>query len=281
MSKAVKIWVIIAAGLVIGGSIIFAGVMSMHNWNFTNLSTSKYETNTYEITENFTDILISTSTANIEFLPAEDQKASVVCKEYVNEKHVVAIKDDTLSIEVNNTKKWYEYIGINFGSPEITVYLPKNEYGALNTTSSTGAVSLCEEFEFKNIDVAVSTGYILVEKVSAEAISLTVSTGKATVSDVNCKTLTSSGSTGSLYLKNVIASQSFSLKRSTGDIKLEKCDAAEITIKTSTGDVKGSLLSDKIFIASASTGKVDVPKTTSGGKCEIKTSTGDIKITVE
>lgn len=281
MSKAVKIWLIIAAGLVIGGSMIFAGVMSMLNWNFTNLSTSKYETNTYEITENFTDILISTNTAHIEFLPSETEKASVVCKEYVNEKHTVSVKDGVLSVEVNNTKKWYEYIGINFGSPKITVYLPENEYGSLNTTSSTGAVSLCEEFKFENINVDVSTGAILVEKVSAEAISLTVSTGNTTVTEVNCKTLTSSGSTGSLYLKNVVASQSFSLKRSTGDIKLENCDAAEITIKTSTGDVKGSLLSDKVFIASASTGKVEVPKTTSGGKCEITTSTGDIKITVE
>ena len=51
-------------------------------------------------------------------------------------------------------------------------------------------------------------------------------------------------------------------------------------MKTDTGKVVGSLLSEKVFIAETSTGKVSVPKTTTGGKCEITTSTGDIKIEV-
>ena len=54
-----------------------------------------------------------------------------------------------------------------------------------------------------------------------------------------------------------------------------------IMVKTSTGNVKGTLLSDKIFVTDTSTGRVSVPKTTSGGKCEITTSTGDIEIELE
>ena len=50
---------------------------------------------------------------------------------------------------------------------------------------------------------------------------------------------------------------------------------------TDTGDVKGSLLSEKIFIPTTDTGDVDVPKTVTGGRCEITTDTGDIKITVK
>ena len=281
MSRKTKIWLIIAACLVLVGGLIFAGVMTMLNWNFTNLSTSKYETNTYEITESFTDILLSTTTAHIEFLPSETEKASVICKEHTNERHAVSVIDGVLRAEVNSTKKWYEYIGINFGSPKITVYLPQNEYNSLIVKGSTGNVELCEKLTFKNIDVGINTGDILIKNVSAESIAITVSTGKTTLSDVNCKTLTSTGGTGSLYLKNTIASERFALKRSTGDINLDKCDAADIVITCSTGDVKGSLLSEKVFVANADTGKVDVPKTISGGKCEITTSTGDIKIWVE
>lgn len=44
--------------------------------------------------------------------------------------------------------------------------------------------------------------------------------------------------------------------------------------------MKGSLLSDKVFLMQTDTGEVDVPKTVTGGKCEIITDTGDIRIDV-
>ena len=62
----------------------------------------------------------------------------------------------------------------------------------------------------------------------------------------------------------------------SGDVLFDGCDAGEIEIETSTGDVKGTLLSEKIVFASASTGRVQVPEWISGGKCKITTSTGDI-----
>ena len=51
-------------------------------------------------------------------------------------------------------------------------------------------------------------------------------------------------------------------------------------VETDTGDVTGSLLSDKVFITKSDTGSIDVPKTVTGGKCEITTDTGDIKIEI-
>ena len=71
------------------------------------------------------------------------------------------------------------------------------------------------------------------------------------------------------------------IKRSTGDVKFDGSDAAEIFIKTDTGDVTGSLLTDKVFITQTDTGNIDVPKTVNGGRCEISTDTGDIKISVK
>jgi hypothetical protein len=62
-------------------------------------------------------------------------------------------------------------------------------------------------------------------------------------------------------------------------LDLDLCD--EIYLKTDTGDVSGFLLSDKIFIAESDTGRISVPKTFTGGKCEVKTDTGNIKITVK
>ena len=79
---------------------------------------------------------------------------------------------------------------------------------------------------------------------------------------------------------NTVASEKLSIERTTGDVKLDRCDAAELWIKTDTGDITGTLLSDKIFFAETDTGRVDVPKSLIGGKCEVVTDTGDIKFRV-
>lgn len=320
MRTRTKVWLIIAASFVLVGGIIFGGVMSMHKWDFTKLSTVKYETNDYEITESFKSISIITNTADVVFVPSENSKTSVVCHEQKNMKHSVTVQNGKLVIEVVDTRKWYEYIGINFGTPKITVYIPQGEYGALFVKSSTGNVEIPTEFKFENIDILestgnvtnyasaseniiikTSTGNIRVENVSAGTLDLSVSTGGITVSNVTCegnvkinvstgktnltniecKNVMSNGNTGAISLKNVIAAEKFSIERSTGDVKFDGCDAAEIFVKTDTGDVTGSLLSNKIFVVEADTGSVDVPKTATGGKCEITTDTGDINISIK
>ena len=50
---------------------------------------------------------------------------------------------------------------------------------------------------------------------------------------------------------------------------------------TCTGDVKGKLLTDKVFITETGTGHVDVPKTVTGGRCEVTTNTGDIELEID
>ena len=320
MRTRTKVWLIIAASLVLIGSIVFGGVMSVLKWDFTKLSTVKYENNDYKIHEDYQHISIITDTTDIVFVPCESPTTSVSCYEQKNNMHSVSVKDGTLEIEIVDTRKWYEYIGINFGTPKITVFIPEGEYGKLSVKASTGDVEIPEVFKFRSVDISVSTGdvknyasalegvkiktttgNICIENVSAGSLDFIVSTGKVTVSgvtcegdiivgvstgktylsNIQCKNFTSSGSTGDISLNNVIATEKLSIKRSTGDIKFDSSDAAEIYIETDTGDVTGSLLTDKVFIAQTDTGKINVPKTVSGGRCEITTDTGNIKITVK
>ncbi len=280
MRKVTKIWLIIATSLVLVGCIIFVGVMTMYKWDFRKLSTVRYETNNYEINEDYKNISIVTRTADVVLIPCESLKTSVVCYEQENLKHSVEVKEGTLVISVVDTRKWYEHIGINFCTSKITVYIPRGEYGTLSVKSSTGNICV-ENMTADALGLYVSTGDISVSNVDCkDDVNISVSTGKTNLTNVVCKNVTSSGDTGDISLKNVIATEKFSINRSTGDIKFDRCDAAEISIKTDTGKVVGSLLSEKAFITETSTGKVSVPKTTAGGKCEITTSTGDIKIEV-
>lgn len=292
----------------------------MLKWDFTKLSTAKYENNDYKINEGYQHISIITNTADIVFIPWESQAPSVSCYEQKNNTHSVAVKDGTLEIEIVDTRKWYEYIGINFGTPKITVYIPEGEYGDLSVKASTGNVEIPEVYKFRSVDISVSTGdvknyasalenvkiktttgNICIEDASVGSLDLAVSTGKVTVSgvtcegnialgvstgkaylsNIRCKNFTSNGSSGDISLNNVIATEKLSIERSTGGVKLDRSDAAEIYIETHTGDVTGSLLTDKVFITQTDTGKINVPKTVSGGRCEITTDTGDIQITVK
>lgn len=339
MSKGVKAWLIVGAALILMGCILLGGAMMAIQFNFKDLSTVQYQTAQHEITEAYKNISIVTDTGDVVFLPSADGKTSVTCYERKSEVHAVSVQSGTLTVGYSDQRKWYEHIGIFFGTPKITVYLPAEEYGVLSIKTDTGDIKIPRDFRFERMELSGSTGDvengasvagelkikrstgdITVENVSARSLSLatstgsitatgvtcaedaviTVSTGKASLTDLTCKSLSTAGSTGNLAMKNVMADKTLSASRTTGDVKLERCnagvlsvttdtgnvklelcDAGELSVTTDTGDVKGSLLSEKVFIVRSDTGRIDVPKTTSGGKCEIETSTGDIKFDIK
>lgn len=317
MSKATKIWIIIAFILILIGGILFVGIMMHLNWDFNKISTDDYETNTHAIDEEFENILIETNTADIEFI--KDSDAKVTCFEAKNENHTVIVENQTLKIKIENKKKWYEYISLNFRSPKITLSIPEGEYIDLAIQSDTGNTIIPNYFYFKNIEIEkstgsvdckasaeslakikTSTGSISIENASIGALDLSTSTGNISVKNTNCNTvlkadvstgkieldhiqcstLSSDGSTGDIKIKNVVASGNFAIRRDTGDIYFDHADAGEINIETDTGDIGGTLLSEKIFIVETDTGKIDVPKSTIGGECQITTDTGDITLSI-
>ena len=146
MSKKTKIWLVIATFLVVIGLIMSTAVMSTYNWDFTKLSTEKYETNTHEIIEEFSSISINTDTADILFATSDDDTCRVVCYEEEKVYYPVTVKDGTLTINTVDERKWYEYIGINFDMPKITIYLPGTKYGELNIKGSTGDIEIPKDF---------------------------------------------------------------------------------------------------------------------------------------
>lgn len=320
MSKKTKIWLIVAFSLVLVGGLIFGGIMTMLNWDFTKLNTSKLVSNTHTVTEAFQNVSVTTDTADITFVPSQDGSTTVICQEFDDAQHAVSVENGTLVVALKNTQKWYQYIGLHFSKPNITVTLPQGAYDAVTIRGNTGDVTIPDNFTFRDMDITqstgnvkslasaagtvqikTSTGDIRVENASVGTLKLSVTTGKVTVSSVtcagdfslqvstgkaaitgtSCRNLTSHGDTGSMALQNVIATEKFSIERSTGDVTFTDCDAAEIFVKTDTGDVTGNLLSEKVFIVETDTGKIDVPKSVTGGRCEIETDTGDIKITVK
>lgn len=299
MEKKTIIWLISAVLLIIIGSIGFTASLAGSAWDITRLSTTEYETNEYIITDDFHSISINTDTADIVFLTDNDIGTSVTCYEQENMYHKVSVKNDTLVIDVIDTREWYEFIGIYLGKPKITIKIPQHKYSDVTVGTDTGDVSLGEtvigtvsiktstgDINLQNLsagklDLAVSTGKIILSDVVCQGdIKVSVSTGKANLNDIQCANLISTGDTGDINLQNVVASESLSIERDTGDVRFDSCDAAEISVETDTGDVTGSLKTDKVFIVETDTGKIKIPNTKSGGTCKIQIDTGDISIQI-
>ena len=276
MKKSTVILLIIATSLVVLGCVVFGCAVIMMNGDLAKMGTNKHETNGYDISEEFHSIRVDTDTADIELIPSDDGKCSVVCVERIHAKHNVSVEDGVLCIKLVDTRRWYEYIGIGFnGSPSIKVYIPAGEYGSLTVKASTGATEIPKDFGFESMDITASTGLIKssasvkgavnikastgsvsLENVSVGSLDISVSTGKVTVtgncegdmsigvstgrirlSDLNCKNFSSTGSTGDITLARVEVAEKLYIKRSTGDVELERTEAADMTVITDTGDV--------------------------------------------
>lgn len=280
MGKQTKIGLTVAAVLTVAGLAVFAFAMNACHWDFTNLSTVEYATKTYEISEAFRNISIRADVADITFLPAEDGKCKVVCRQTEQQRYQVAVSDGVLVVRQLNDQKWYEQIGIVAEAPSITLYLPDARYGRLTVEADTGAVEMRKNPGFESMDISATTGAIRLENAEVSDLALSASTGRVTVCDVRCKNLTAEIDTGDITLKNVIVEEVLVITADTGDIRFDGCDAGEIYGETDTGDITGTLLSEKLFLAETDTGKVRVPQTTTGGKCRVTTDTGNIELDI-
>lgn len=298
MKKQTKAWLIAAIALMVAGALLFGGIMTVLSWDFTALSTSELVTNEVAITESFHSISVDTDTANVELVLSDT--AGVTCREWENQTHSVSVEDGVLTIKLNDTRKWYQHIGIQFGVPSVTVYVPRvrGVMGDLNIQSSTGNVTVAKGLGFTNVDIAISTGSITYEAgaafvnlstttgavtvndVVADTLSVDVTTGKTAINGVRCHVFTTTGDTGRVVLSDVIAQRRMAIKRSTGDVTFDRCDAAVLTVTTDTGNVTGTWLSDKPIAVHTDTGCVEVPELNENGESRITTDTGDVCIRV-
>ena len=307
--------VIFGVSLLVGGGVVLGiGIAKSHEH-------SQIVTRTHELEESFNNIKVDIETANLEFIATTDGSAKVVCEEKENIEHKVSVNDGILTIQYEEHMKWYERMfNFNWRTEKVKVYMPATINGDVNIELSTGAVKVPDDFTFENLNIKCSTGLVNVEANVNETLTIYSSTGDITIKDVEAKNINGKASTGDFLLENVEASEKITLnastghlvlknvtandfesktstgyvrfentvidnhmqvKASTGDIKFVDSDAKTMNIKTDTGYIKGVLLTEHIFYAKSDTGKVSVPKTTTGGIAELETDTGDIIITIK
>lgn len=201
----------------------------------------------------------------------------------------------------------------------ITLYLPETSYNELDIVSLSGDVRIPSGFEFKDTMIQNTSGDIVFESKSTENLELKSVSGEIFINSQDCREIILASTSGDLKIsdckikgslklntvsgdievKNIkgdelsaastsgevdiedsVFSGNLELKTTSGDIQINSSDAKTLNIKSTSGDVKGNLLSDKMFVTHSTSGNIRVPESHSDDRCEIKTTSGDIRMEI-
>lgn len=276
MTKKVGFWLILGAILVISGILGFTVLMGSLGWDFAKLGNSDYETNTHEVDADFINIRIDVDTANVAFLPSEDGKCKVVCHEDPDERHLVSVEGDTLSIASPKGVKVH-INWLNFDQQKITVYLPKSEYTSLSVETDTGYVDISADFLFEKIDVDVDTGNVNIWSSAKSHINVESNTGRVLLNSLSAASIMVNCDTGDVSVSDISAGYVV-LETETGKISVSKLDCSgDLKIGVDTGDSSVNYTSCKNFYSNGDTGDIDIHGFIASEKITIERDTGDVR----
>lgn len=272
---------LIAGGLFFIGALLFVTVLFIVDFDFMNVTTVKTISVSKTVSESFTNIKIDTTDCDVSIRLSKDGTCKLEGTTSKKMPFTMKVDDGTLILRQEDQRKWYDHIGIFNGNHAVILYLPQGAYDQCSIHSTTGAISISEDFTFHDAVITCTTGDI---KFKAATKNLTADTTTGDISAVNIQTdgqVALKTTTGEIKLQNVVC-DTLSAKATTGDIILTDCDGQNISIKTTTGDVKATFLTGKVYDVEVTTGDISVPaQDRTGGDCKVRTTTGDVTITVK
>lgn len=299
MAKVTKILFIIATTFVVLGLFVVTFALVQVGFDLEKISTEKFQTLNYTFDQPISDVTFDIENSDVVFEKSQTETCSVECFENVKISHSVSVENGNLTVKAVDNRKWYDFIGISFKRPKITVYLPNANYNALNLRATTGDVTMPKTLAFKGVEISVTTGSVKcysnvelsvkisattgsvwLENVNCGIVDIGATTGHLYLNDVNCGQIKTKTTTGGVSGKNLIAQGLLQMESTTGGIRLERCDAQKVDIKATTGSIYCSFLTPKIFMAQSSTGAISAPQSAVGGECKATTSTGSITLRV-
>ena len=295
MKKSSKI---LATALMVSGVLVMLLALVSCGFNFGKLDTSDGETSTYEIKEEFSNISVDIDTEDLIVDLTDGEYAVVVCE---NEKtaisHSVSVNNGTLEIRTVDERKWYDHVNLfSFEKSKIKISLPAGEYGDLTISADTSDICIAKDFDFKSVDISLSTGDtkcyasasdfikinastgdIDVSGVDTGELELSASTGHIGVSGCTADSATMRTSTGKINVSYLTVNNALSVSVTTGDVKIANATCGSLTTTGNTGDIKfENVIVAELMSIKRSTGDVEL-LCCDAGEIAIDTGTGDVK----
>lgn len=287
----------LAVAAVGGLTVLRTGLVAEAAWrhDYTPLTV-----NTYPVSGNFTNVSVTDYYADVQFRVSRDGSVSVVTRDAADVTHTVRVEGNTLTVTRPEPSVGQRLFHHDDDDPEVTIYLPAGNYGALTVSNTSGDIETAGQLGFASASLTTVSGDIdLNGPVSGKIVCNTTSgdvelrcptagdveisttSGDAELNDSYIQSLKVVSVNGEVNLERTTAAGAVTIETTSGDVELERSDAASLTISTTSGEVEGSLLTSKNFAVSSSIGRVSAPTADpAGGPCTVTTTSGDIRLAV-
>ncbi|MCD7728284.1 MAG: DUF4097 domain-containing protein [Ruminococcus sp.] len=280
MNRTVK-W-FIAAGILIAAGIIALGVSFVVSGFDVSAFSSESEMTEREETFSagtVSSISINADFKDVEITSSEDNNIVVSCYESERVTFSTKVSDEgKLSIEVSDSRNWYDYILPTFSFAEentnsLIIALPDMALDSLKVETSSGNISSSKvsyspidncsiysdtgDIELSNIEsgleITSSCGNITVSDAvlsNGDGITLNTSKGDIELSGIEASCIDARTSTGNIVASDISSYDSFAIvsehlkfNSDSGDIKLSKIKARSVEANTESGDIEGDEIS--------------------------------------
>lgn len=322
MRKSVKVILIVASSLVGIGILCLCMSIALGGFNLIFKPSSSLNYSVMTATFDEVEVLeIDDMSNDVRIVTSENDEVKVTYAMSENFGYYLKQIDNTLIIEYDDFREWYEFIGIfSLRDYDLIVELPEKALDKLTVKTVSGDI---EAKEIMSKETALSStsgsvkaggnvGGLSVSSVSgdiwlnantvAEKVALSTTSGDINLSgvfatdvaigttsgDINAKALSLSSAevdtmSGDVEFENVSCDYDMKIETTSGDMELEFVDADNYYLSSTSGEIDAKILTAKVYNVKSISGSIDVPQTVmlDGGYFNAETTSGDIEIELE
>ena len=276
-----KVFLILGALLLVAGLAVFIAGMSAAGWDFSRLSTVRYDVRAYEAEGAVTSVHVEYSNAGIAVKYSETAETvhidyPVQLNERGEEAAAVEISEKDGSLAIVESVEWEKnFFQWSLGaSPAVNIVLPAGQNIALDLYAQNGSISLEAGGE------------------ALPSLSLRSDNGKISVSGEMAVGGTASFQTdnGDIELIGALSAKEITASAGFGNISMRggTIDAQEIVLTSGVGNIEATdsafagAQGDYTVHVSAELGEANVSDSSGGSrKLTLRTDMGDIRVAFE
>ncbi len=235
---------------------------------------------THNATSIYSSVSVSAASADIKLLPSESGDTYAVCDETDKIKYTLKVEDGVLKIEENDSRRWYDMIGIFIGSRKVTLYLPIGAYSDLTLASESGSIECREDgFSFKSAALSSLSGSIYFSADVSESVDASSSSGSIGISSATADSMLLRSSSGSIHITDSTAKGGISAASSSGSIGISSVTADSVLLESASGSIHITDSTAKGGIsATSSSGSIGISSVTADSLL-LESSSGSIRLT--
>lgn len=271
MKKSTKIALLVAAALLVIGTVLCAVSLQSVGFDFYKLSTSngrseEMKKETFDA-QNILEIQLEIDIDDLHLIRSEDSQIHLQYTNWNNRKYEISSNGGTLTVTQGDVKgphgvPWFSF---DFGDEDHDVFLalPEDYAGDLQISSGVGDVELEAELRLSgSLDFQLDSGSFRADSLTAPRITVETDIGDIAGNDWSADTyLFLATQTGDIDLEgsqiagdlicqtdigeitlSAVESGTVQLSTQTGDIHLERLRADRVTASTDIGDISGTLV---------------------------------------